>query len=124
MVAGNKIRPIDVTSKLLFNQWKLQDDEIDITVMRIVVEGKTAHSTKRFSYELYDEKDEEMGVHSMARTTGYAATMAVRLLLGGFYRTSGITVPEMLGKNEQHVLFMLQGLKDRNVIYREKVEIL
>jgi saccharopine dehydrogenase-like NADP-dependent oxidoreductase len=122
MVAGNKIKPLDVTSKLLFNQWKLQDDEIDITVMRIVVEGKTGNSTKRFSYELYDEKDVDMGIHSMARTTGYAATMAVRLLLGGFYRTTGITVPEMLGKNEQHVLYMLQGLKDRNIIYREKVE--
>lgn len=121
-IAGKHIKPLDLTSKLLFDQWKLGDEETDITVMRIMVEGRIANSAKRFSYDLYDEKDKDTGVHSMARTTGYAATMAVRLLLGGFYPTTGITVPEMLGKNEQHVLYFLQGLKDRNVIYREKIE--
>jgi saccharopine dehydrogenase-like NADP-dependent oxidoreductase len=121
-IDGQLVRPLDVSSKLLFDAWKLGEDETDITVMRIIVEGKEGETKKRYVYDLYDERDPETGVHSMARTTGYAATMATRLLLGNFYRKPGVTVPEMLGENEQHVLFMLQGLKDRNVIYREKIE--
>jgi saccharopine dehydrogenase-like NADP-dependent oxidoreductase len=121
-ISGSNVSPLEITSKLLFKEWQLGEDEVDITVMRIVVEGMAGSNNKRYTYDLYDEKDIETGIHSMARTTGYAATMAVRLMLEGFYRAPGITVPEMLGKNEQHVMFMLQGLKDRNVVYREKVE--
>ena len=121
-VKGQMVSPLDLTSKLLFDQWKLGENEVDITVMRIMVEGLSGEKEMRFTYDLYDERDPETGVHSMARTTGYAATMAVRLLAEGFYRESGITVPEMLGKNKDLVLFMLNGLKDRNIIYNEKVE--
>jgi saccharopine dehydrogenase-like NADP-dependent oxidoreductase len=121
-ISGTSVSPLEMTSKLLFKEWQLGEDEVDITVMRIVVEGSLDDKGKRYTYDLYDEKDIDTGIHSMARTTGYAATMAVRLMVEGFYRTPGITVPEMLGKNEQHVMYMLQGLKDRNVVYREKVE--
>lgn len=121
-VAGKKVKPLDITSKLLFDQWKLNEGEVDITVMRIIVEGEKNKKLLRYQYDLYDEFDPDTGIHSMARTTGYSASMAVRLVAGGFYNEPGITVPEMLGKNENHVLFMLEGLKSRNVIYREKVE--
>jgi len=121
-VAGKKVKPLDITSKLLFDQWKLNEGEVDITVMRIIVEGEKNKKLLRYQYDLYDEFDPDTGIHSMARTTGYSASMAVRLVAGGFYNEPGITVPEMLGKNENHVLFMMEGLKSRNVIYREKVE--
>jgi saccharopine dehydrogenase-like NADP-dependent oxidoreductase len=121
-VKGQKVSPLALTSKLLFDKWKLREDEVDITVMRIIVEGLSGDKKMRYTYDLYDERDPETGIHSMARTTGYAATMAVRLLAEGFYRETGISVPEMLGKNKDLVLFMLNGLKDRNVVYNEKVE--
>lgn len=121
-VSGHHIRPVDLTGKLLFDQWKLGEDETDITVMRVIVEGKHDSGRRRYVYELYDEKDPATGIHSMARTTGYAATMAARLLLKGFYQQKGITVPEMLGRHEQNVLYMLEGLKDRDVVYRERTE--
>lgn len=121
-VDGKKIRPIDLTSKLLFDQWKLKKGEVDITVMRIIVEGEKEGKNLRYQFDLHDEYDPETGVHSMARTTGYAATMAVRLLLGGFYKETGISVPEMLGKNENNVLFMLEGLKSRNVVYKQSIQ--
>lgn len=122
-VKGQRVVPLEVTSKLLFDQWKLGTKEVDITVMRISVKGTYQGKWKRYRYDLYDERDPETGVHSMARTTGYAATMAARLLLEGHYRKTGITVPELLGKNENNVLFMLSGLKDRNVIYKERIEV-
>ena len=58
----------------------------------------------------------------MARTTGYTATMAVRLLEKGLYTKTGITVPEYLGKDQNIVDFMLSGLKERGVKYQSKIE--
>jgi saccharopine dehydrogenase-like NADP-dependent oxidoreductase len=57
----------------------------------------------------------------MARTTGYTATMAVRLLDKGLFSTIGITVPEFLGKDQKVVDFMLDGLKKRGVVYKSSV---
>jgi lysine 6-dehydrogenase len=120
-INGNSIKPIDLTSKLLFKHWSLNKGDADITVMRIIVEGEKNGKQLRYQYDLFDEYDPQSGVHSMARTTGYAASMAVRLLSGGFYSRPGITVPEMLGKKKDNVLFMLEGLRSRNINYIEKI---
>lgn len=121
-IEGQKISPLALTSKLLFGQWKLQENEADLTIMRIIVEGTAAGKSMRYTYELYDEFHARSGIHSMARTTGYAATMAVRLLAEGLHKETGITVPEYLGKDKKIVRFMLRGLKKRGVVYRTKVE--
>jgi len=122
-VNGNMVSPLEMTSRLLFDQWKLQPGETDITVMRIIVEGKARGDRMRYTFDLYDEYDPETGIHSMARTTGYTATMAVRMLAEeGLYKTTGITVPEYLGKDEKIVRFILNGLEERNVVYRKNVE--
>lgn len=121
-IQGQKISPLDMTSKLLFDQWKLTDGEIDVTVMRIIVEGDQKGEKVRFQYDLYDEYDSETRIHSMARTTGYTATMAVRLLDSGLFNKSGITVPEFLGKDQKVVDFMLEGLQKRQINYVSKFE--
>ncbi|MCB2208875.1 MAG: saccharopine dehydrogenase NADP-binding domain-containing protein [Bacteroidetes bacterium] len=120
-VSGKQVSPLEMTSKLLFDQWKLQSGEVDITVMRIVIEGQKDGELLRFQYDLYDEYDPETGIHSMARTTGYTATMAIRLLNKGLYTTTGITVPEFLGKEKKVVDFMLDGLIKRGIIYKSSV---
>jgi len=122
IVDGQKVSPIDLTSKLLFDQWKLQENEVDFTVMRIIVEGTLSEKTMRYTYDLYDEFHPKTGIHSMARTTGYAATMAVRLLSEGLYNKTGISVPEYLGKDKKIVQFMLRGLKKRGIVYKTNVE--
>ena len=38
-VNGTKIRPIDLTSKLLFPKWKMKEGDEDYTVMRIKING-------------------------------------------------------------------------------------
>jgi saccharopine dehydrogenase-like NADP-dependent oxidoreductase len=121
-VNNQLVSPLELTSQLLFDQWKLKTGDADLTVMRIIVEGTKDGKIRRHSFNLYDEYDPGTGIHSMARTTGYAASMAVRLLFSGIYQEKGITVPEFLGKNEIIVNFMLNGLKERNVHYREKIE--
>ena len=120
-VGNQQVSPLELTSQLLFEQWKLEPGEVDLTVMRIEVKGTNGGKTKKHTFNLYDEYDPVSEIHSMARTTGYAASMAVRLLINGIYKETGITVPEFLGKNEAIVNFMLDGLKDRNVVYQEKI---
>ncbi len=121
-IGGAMVSPLEMTSKLLFDQWKLQPGETDITVMRIIVEGSQNGEQLRYTFNLKDEYDPETGIHSMARTTGYTATMAARMLAEGLYKTTGITVPEYLGKDEKIVRFILNGLKQRNIVYQKKVE--
>ena len=121
-VKGTRIRPLDFTAQILFPKWKLQEGEADITVMKIIVEGTKTRKPVRISYDLFDRYDERTGVHSMARTTGYTATMAARMLAKGLYRKKGITAPECIGLNPRCVRFILDGLAARGVVYRETVE--
>ena len=121
-INGVKISPLDFTSKLLFPKWKLKDGESDITVMKIVAEGETKEKKVRYTYELYDKYDAATDTHSMARTTGYTATMAVRMLAKGLYTEKGISPPEYIGKDTECVKFMLKGLEKRGVFYKELVE--
>jgi lysine 6-dehydrogenase len=121
-IKGIQVRPIDFTAKLLFPKWKLKEGEVDITVMKVVVEGKKDGKNVRYSYDLLDKYDPSTRVHSMARTTGYTATVALRMIAEGLYNHKGITVPEYIGRHPECVEFMLNGLKERGVIYRETIE--
>ena len=122
IVDGRPVRPIDVTAKLLFPMIKLGEGEEDITVMLIQVEGTKSGHKVRLTYSLIDSYDQVTRVHSMARTTGYAASMAVRLLARGLFVKPGINPPENLDSDGMCLPFMLNGLKDRGVIYNFKEE--
>ena len=111
-----------MTCKILFDQWKLKEGDEDITVMKIVVEGKKEGEKLRYTFDLYDEYDPETKTHSMARTTAYTAAMAVRLMASDLYREKGLQLPEQLGSQEKIVNFMLAGLAKRNVIYRKEIK--
>lgn len=124
MVNGNKIRPIDFTTSVLFPEWKLEAGDEDITVMKVIVEGNKDDRHLRYIFDLYDEYHKTSGVHSMARTTGYAATMAVRMLAKGLYNQVGISPPEYISFREDCVSFMLEGLKKRGVEFKEKILVL
>ena len=120
-VKGLKVRPIDFTAALLFPKWKLHRGEADITVMKVIIEGTKKRKPVRITYDLLDRFDERTGIHSMARTTGYTATLAARMIARGLYRRKGISAPEHIGFNKRCVKFMLEGLAERGVVYRESV---
>jgi len=118
---GNQVSPLEMTSKILFDEWKLNEGDEDITVMKIIVEGSKANKKMRYKFDLYDEYDHKTQIHSMARTTAYTASMAVRLMTSVFYHEKGLQLPEQLGSQEEIVDFMLNGLAKRNVIYTKSV---
>jgi saccharopine dehydrogenase-like NADP-dependent oxidoreductase len=122
-VEGKMIKPVGLTSKLLFPKWKLEEEDIDITVMRIIIKGIQDGGYKEIEYNLYDEKDTVNGVSSMARTTGYTCTAVVNLILEGKFKTPGVNPPEYLGVEEDHFNYILKYLKDRNVNYKKTLKV-
>jgi saccharopine dehydrogenase-like NADP-dependent oxidoreductase len=124
LINGTMISPLEFTSRLLFPKWKLQEGEEDLTIMRVITEGLKDGVRKRYTWDLYDKLDKETGIHSMARTTGYTATMVARLLSRGMYTYKGVSAPEYLGKDAAIVKFLLDGLKERGVVYKLTMEVL
>ncbi len=120
-VKGTTIRPLDFTAQLLFPKWKLEEGEVDITVMQVIIEGKKGNQRLRYCYDLYDRYDPETNVHSMARTTGYTATVACRMIAKKLYNQIGMSVPEFVGKHPACVEFILDELKKRKIEYHETI---
>jgi saccharopine dehydrogenase-like NADP-dependent oxidoreductase len=121
-VGGAKVRPIDLTAKLLFPMWKLEPGEADVTVLKVIVEGLKSGKRTRVTYDLFDTYDTATGVHSMARTTGYTATAAVRMLGRGLFTKKGVFPPELVGLERPCVEFLLAELRARGVVYKETIE--
>jgi saccharopine dehydrogenase-like NADP-dependent oxidoreductase len=114
-VGGEHVRPIDVTAALMFPMWQLPDGEGDLTVMRIAVEGVRGRRRVRRTWDMLDRCDHENGVTSMARTTGYTCTAAVRALAAGLYREPGLVPPEVLGRAPGVYDFIVERLAERGV---------
>ncbi|MCK4406757.1 MAG: saccharopine dehydrogenase family protein [Bacteroidales bacterium] len=120
-INGKKIKPLDFTAKLLFPKWKLEEGDEDITVMQVIVEGEKNGKKISYTYDLFDQYNPDTKTHSMARTTGYTATMAVRMIAKGLYNRKGVSAPEFIGKYPECVEFILKGLEERGVVYRETI---
>ncbi len=117
-VNGTKIRPIDLTAKLLFPKWKLKEGEEDFTIMRIAVAGIEDGNEKTYAYNLLDRFDRQNNIISMARTTGYTCTAVASLILDKGFTTTGVSAPEIVGAKEGSLGYILKYLEERDVIYR------
>ena len=107
---------IEKTSKKLFQEWKLDENEIEFTVLDIIIKGEM----KIINYHLYDEFDLSSRTSSMARTTGYTATASINLILDNLFDSHGVFPPEIVGANTNCMEFILEYLNQRNVIISEK----
>ena len=114
-INGQKIRPIDLTAKLLFPKWQLKEGEKDFTVMRIKISGEQNGNKVVYQYNLLDRY--QTNTISMARTTGYTCTAVAQLVVEGKYKKTGISPPEYLG---DHYEFIKTYLEKRNVFYHQK----
>ena len=123
-INGVTISPIEFTSKILFNDWKLGATEEELTVMKISITGfNTNGKIEEIIYTLYDEYDSDTQTSSMARTTGYTATAAVNLIIENLFIEKGVFPPELVGKHNACLQFVINYLKDRNVIYKKETTI-
>ena len=98
-----KVRPLDVTSKLLFPRWRFEPGEEEFTILRVVVEGQREGRRERHVYDLYDEYDRATAMSSMARTTGFPNVIVARMLARGDWDEPGVFPPELLVRREGRV---------------------
>lgn len=124
-VKGVSVSPLDFTSKILFKEWKLGENEEELTVMRVTLKGENEKGQmEEVVYNLHDEYCKETNTSSMARTTGYTATAAANLFLEGLFSEKGVFPPELVGKHEVCFNYFLNYLEARNIHYIKSSKIL
>ena len=118
-VGGSKVRPIDVTSRLLIEQWRLAENEADLTVMQVIMEGTHDSRRERRDFYLLDRFDATTGITSMARTTGYTCAIVARQVLTGMFTRKGICPPEYVGAVPDCYAHLLAELAQRDIVVQE-----
>jgi len=113
--SGKKIKPIELTSKLLFPFWQPDEDEDEFTLMKIKIAGGKSDQKKIIEYVLLDRSDMKTKTSSMARTTGYTCTSAARLILEGKFSRQGICPPEFIGEEDGCFDKIISLLDERNI---------
>lgn len=117
-VEETDIIPLDFTSKLLINQWKLGPEEEEFTVMKVVIKGEKDGRQKTIEYNLLDRFDPVTQTSSMARTTGYTCTAAVNLISKNLFNKKGIFPPELVGNDRRCFEFVMKYLAERRVNWK------
>ncbi len=116
-VGGVVVRPLDVTSALLFPKWTYAPGEEDLTVMRIIARGSRGSKPASITYDLLDYYDRATQATSMARTTAYPCAIVARMLAAGRIDAKGVLPPETLASEPGLVDHLLTELAARGVRY-------
>ncbi len=114
-VKGERVRPIDVTSALLFPKWTFADGEADLTAMRVLVEGRAAGARRRYEWHVLDRFDPATGLRSMSRTTAFSAAAVARLIASGAFERPGVCAPEAIGGQPALLERVLTELRSRGI---------
>jgi len=119
-IDGQKISPRDVVIELLGEKLQL-GPEGDILVMRVIVEGIKDGKEERHIFELVDYFDVETGYTAMARTTGFPAVLAARMIASDELPEKGVFFPEQLfiGKRFER---LVEWLAQKGVEVQHRVE--
>lgn len=113
---GTKKTALDFTSRLLIDEWKLEPEDGEFTIMKVIIKEKK----KTIEYNLLDKYDTETKTSSMARTTGYTCTAAVNLIVRKLFNQKGVFPPELIGREKSCFDFVINYLRERNVIWKKK----
>lgn len=116
-----KVKPIDLTSKLLFPKWELEEGEEELTVMRVIVQGEKEGKRLCYTYDLLDYYDKNEKVTSMSRATGFPCAIMARLVAQGEFQYPGVCPPEYIGREHKIYQRVMKELEKRNVFYKENM---
>ncbi|MEM8963288.1 MAG: saccharopine dehydrogenase C-terminal domain-containing protein [Acidobacteriota bacterium] len=113
---GQSVVPRQLTEKLIFSAWQLEEEDEDVLCFRAVAEGETVGGdTTRITFDLVDRYDRATRTTAMARCTGYAATSMARLIAAGHWRKTGIMAPESVGEESACYEFLMADLAARGI---------
>jgi saccharopine dehydrogenase-like NADP-dependent oxidoreductase len=114
-VGGREVSPLDLTSALLFEEWKQAEGEPELTVMRVVVTGEHRGRDAYHVAEVLDRGRPEVGESSMARTTGLPAIAVAEMVASGALSEPGLVPAEKLGADERALTAVLDLLASEDV---------
>ncbi len=106
---------------MLFPKWELKEGEEELTVMRVMVQGKKGEKNLRYTYDLIDYYDKKEKATSMSRATGFPCAIMARLVAQGEFQYSGVCPPEYIGREHKVYQKVMKELEKRNIFYKEKV---
>jgi lysine 6-dehydrogenase len=95
-VGAVTVRPLDVTSRLLFPKWTYAPGEEDLTVMRVQAAGTRGGRPARHQWDLLDFYHRPSQATSMARTTAFPCTIVAGLIASGRFASPGVNPPERI----------------------------
>ena len=121
-IAGQRVKPIDMTAKILNDGWKYEEGEANLTVMRVEGIGTIGDTLTRIRWDLLDYYDHEKDQSSMARTTGFPAAAMGRMIVDGTVTNPGVHPPESFGANGEVVHRLLSELEERGVNFIKTME--
>ncbi|MHC4823236.1 MAG: saccharopine dehydrogenase family protein [Planctomycetota bacterium] len=119
-VGGKEVVPREVTSAILFDQWKLGPEEEELTVMRVTVEGLEDGKQVTHIWQLHDVYDAATRTSSMARTTGYTCTAMAEMMLSGAWDQPGVAPGEVVGRAPGVFEQVRAYLAERGVVLRHE----
>lgn len=110
-----RVRPLDLTGRLLTEAWSMAEDDEDLVAMRITAAGRDRGEAVRRRWWLLDRYDPDSGTTAMARTTGHTCAACVRLVARGIYGRPGVSPLETVGRDPACFDFVLSELAARGV---------
>lgn len=115
--------PREYLAHMLEPQWKLDPakGDRDMTVLKIVVKGVRKGRMTECSWELVDRYDEEHGITSMGKCTGFACATFARAYRNGLVQGKGLIGPETVAGSDELYHFVMGEMANRGVLFREKV---
>lgn len=116
-VGGVSVRPLDLTSKLMFPKWTYEPGEEDLTVMRVEATGLAAGKPTRLRWDLLDFYDRQTRATSMSRTTAFPCAIVARLLHNGRFKRPGVFAPESLADDPTLLPDILREQELRGITY-------
>lgn len=116
-VRGVQVRPLDVTSRLLFPKWTYEPGEEDLTVMRVIARGIKNGNPASHRWDLLDFYDKPSLATSMARTTAFPCTIVAGFIADGRFKAPGVNPPERLAADAKLVQELLAQHAARGVQY-------
>ncbi len=125
ILGGVEVTPFKVTADLLFPVWEMKPEagDRDMTIMKVVVNGKKDGDMVTYTWYLEDYFDEATWYHSMARTTGFPCAAMARAIAQGMVKEKGVIAPELLAGDDELFDFLMTELSKRGVNYTQTVEV-
>lgn len=118
LINGSAVIPFDVTSHILFNAWKYNEEEPEFTILRISITGSENNHLKEIIYVLHENYDPVDKISSMARTTGFTATGTADMILNGVFNEKGVFPPERIGKYPVCFEYLISYLQARGIKFK------